>query len=62
MYMRREMSEETEGMSRFEIAAALQEIGLLLRLKAGDPFRARAYTNAAPALAEFDGDFPPMAR
>ncbi len=60
--MRREMSEETEGMSRFEIAAALQEIGLLLRLKAGDPFRARAHTNAAQAIAEFDGDFPPMAR
>jgi DNA polymerase/3'-5' exonuclease PolX len=54
------MTEETERMSRFEIVAALQEIGLLLRLKAGDPFRARAYAKAAQAIAEFDGDFPAL--
>src|SRR2546428_12098104 len=54
------MSEATKEISRFEIVAALQVIGLLLRLKAGDPFRARAYTNAAQAIAEFDGDFPAL--
>src|SRR5207247_8640023 len=58
----RKMSEETERMSRFEIVAALQEIGLLLRLKAGDPFRARAYAKAAQAIAEFDGDFPALVK
>src|SRR5258705_743603 len=52
--------EPTKEISRFEIIAALQEIGLLLQLKAGDPFRARAYTKAAQAIVEFDGDFPAL--
>ena len=60
VYTRREMNEPTKEMSRFEIVAALQEIGLLLQLKAGDPYRARAYTKAAQAIAEFDGDFPAL--
>ncbi len=30
---------------------------MLLRLKAGDPFRARAYQKAAQAISEFSGDF-----
>ena len=44
-------------MTKFGIVAALQEIGLLLRLKADDPFRSRAYAKAAQAIAEFEGDF-----
>ncbi len=49
-------------MTRFEIVAALQEIGSLLRLKAGDPFRSRAYQKAAQTIAEFDGDFDAVVR
>src|SRR5258706_14058088 len=60
VYTRREMNEPTKEMSIFEIVAALQEIGLLLQLKAGDPYLARAYTKAAQAIAEFDGDFPAL--
>ena len=47
-----------EGMTRFGIVAALQEIALLLRLKGGDQFRSRAYAKAAQAVAEIDSDFP----
>lgn len=47
-------------MTKFGIVASLQEIGLLLRLKSGDPFRSRAYAKAAQALAEFDGDLPAL--
>jgi DNA polymerase (family 10) len=47
-------------MTKFAIVAALQEIGLLLRLKSGDPFRSRAYAKAAQAIAEFEGDFPTL--
>lgn len=44
-------------MNKFEIVAALQEIGLLLRLKSKDQFRSRAYARAAQAIAEVDSDF-----
>ena len=47
-------------MNKFEIAAALQEIGSLLRLKKEDQFRARAYAKAAQAIAEVDSDFPAL--
>ena len=43
-------------MSKLEIVAALQEIGLLLRVKAKDPFRSRAYSRAAQSIADFAGD------
>ena len=43
-------------MTKFGIVAALQEIGLLLRLKPGNQFRWRAYGKAAQTIAEFDGD------
>jgi DNA polymerase (family 10) len=46
-----------EKMTKLEIVNALQEIGLRLRLNAGDPYRARAYGKAAQAIAEYDGDF-----
>ena len=47
-------------MNKFEIAAALQEIGLLLRLKGNDQFRWRAYTRAAQAIAEVGSEFPAL--
>ena len=39
--------ESTSGMNKFGVAAALQEIGQLLRLNAGDQYRSRAYAKAA---------------
>ncbi|MEK6288177.1 MAG: PHP domain-containing protein [Acidobacteriota bacterium] len=48
------------GMNKSAIAAALQEIGSLLRLNSGDQFRSRAYAKAAQAVAEIDSDFPTL--
>ncbi|MEK6324917.1 MAG: DNA polymerase/3'-5' exonuclease PolX [Acidobacteriota bacterium] len=50
------------GMNKFAVAAALQEIGLLLRLKTADQFRSRAYAKAAQAVAEVDSDFPKLVK
>lgn len=47
-------------MNRIEIAAALREIGHLLKLKSNEEFRARAYIRASQALAESGGDFAAM--
>ena len=41
-----------EAQTRFTIAAVLREIGLLLEMKGGEPFRARAYAQAARAVAD----------
>lgn len=49
-------------MSRFDIAAALQEIGLLLRLKGTDQYRSQAYSRAAQAVTSVDGDFDKLVR
>lgn len=49
-------------MNKFEIAAALQEIGSLLRLTDKDQFRSRAYLRAAQAVAGVDGDFGNLVR
>lgn len=43
-------------MSKFEIAAALQEIGTLMRFSAKEPFKARAYARAAQSIADYPGD------
>ena len=51
-------NQPTKGMNKFAVAAALQEIGQLLRLNAGDQFRSRAYAKAAQAVAEAGNDFP----
>jgi DNA polymerase (family 10) len=56
--MKKEQS--TVGMNKFAVAAALQEIGQLLRLNAGDQFRSRAYAKAAQAVAEAGNDFPAL--
>lgn len=50
------------GMDRFEIAAALQEIGLLLRLSGEDQYRSQAYSRAAQAVSAVDGDFAALVR
>jgi DNA polymerase (family 10) len=43
-------------MDRFAIAAVLREIGALLELQGGNPFKARAYERGARALEAFNGD------
>src|SRR5215471_14855493 len=44
-------------MNKFEIAAALQEIAALMRIKGEDQFRWRAYIRAAQTVAEVGSDF-----
>ena len=44
-------------MNKFEVAAALQEIAALMRIKGEDQFRWRAYARAAQSVAEVSGDF-----
>ena len=46
----------SDRMNKFDVATALQEIGLLLRLKTKDQFRSRAYAKAAQGIAEMDTD------
>ena len=41
-------------MDRAEVADALDEIGLLLELLGEDPFKTRAYTNAARIVRGLD--------
>jgi len=41
---------------RFAVAAALREIGLLLEVKGGNPYRARAYQRGAAAVEALAGD------
>ena len=41
---------------RFTVAAALREIGLLLEVKGGNPYRARAYQRGAAAVEALAGD------
>lgn len=43
-------------MDRFPVAAVLREIGALLELQGGNPFKARAYERGARALEAFNGD------
>ncbi len=44
-------------MTKDDVAAALDEIGVLLQLTGENDFRVRAYTNAARLLSQFQGDF-----
>ena len=44
-------------MSKQEIAAALEEIGVLLEIKGENEFRCKSYHNAARALNQLPGDF-----
>lgn len=43
-------------MTKDEVAAALDEIGVLLQLKGENDFRVKAYTNAARVVSQFAGD------
>src|ERR1700679_3489750 len=43
-------------MNKSEITDILEEIAILLELKGENPFKARAYTNAARALDNYEGD------
>jgi DNA polymerase (family 10) len=43
-------------MDKSEVSDILEEIAVLLELKGENPFKARAYTNAARTLDNFDGD------
>src|SRR5438132_2172087 len=43
-------------MTKSEVAAVLEEIGTLLELKGENPFKIRAYTNAARAIETFGGN------
>ena len=49
-------------MTKDEIAEILESIALLLDLKGENPFKIRAYTNAARAIETYAGDFLQMAR
>ena len=44
-------------MTKSEIAAVLEEIGTLLELKGENPFKIRAYANAARAIEAWGGSF-----
>src|SRR5258705_13920313 len=52
----------TATPTKFTVAAILQEIGQLLETKGHEPFRARAYRNAARSIAAFPGDLAELAR
>ncbi len=45
-------------MTKEEIAAVLEKIATLLELKEENPFKVRAYTNAARAIETFGGNVP----
>src|SRR5947207_5014558 len=44
-------------MTKSEIAAFLEEIGTLLELKGENPFKIRAYANAARSIEAWGGSF-----
>src|SRR5204862_7394065 len=44
-------------MTKSEIAAVLEEIGTLLELKGENPFKIRAYANAARSIEAWGGSF-----
>jgi DNA polymerase (family 10) len=47
-------------MDRLEVARALREIGVLLELQRGNPFKARAYERGARALEALRADLAPL--
>ena len=48
-------------MDKSEITDILEEIAVLLELKGENPFKVRAYTNAARALDSYEGDLAALA-
>ena len=53
-------SAETQPLSKDAVADILESIAQLLDLKGENPFKIRAYNNAARALQQFTGDFGAM--
>lgn len=51
-----------QAMDKHAIAAVLNEIGMLLELRGENPFRARAFYNAARAIEGLEGDVAALAR
>lgn len=49
-------------MTREKLAEALEEIALLLELKAENPFKIRAYRQGAETVMNFDGDIVELAK
>src|SRR6266705_1389599 len=47
-------------MTKEEIAGVLEQIATLLELKGENPFKIRAYTNAARAIETFGGNIPDL--
>src|SRR6266481_8041777 len=47
-------------MTKSEIAGILEQIAALLELKGENPFKIRAYTNAARAIETFGGNIPDL--
>jgi DNA polymerase (family 10) len=47
-------------MDRLAIARMLREIGLLLEIQGGNPFKARTYERGARALEALTGDLEPL--
>src|SRR5213596_3205237 len=47
-------------MTKEEIAGVLEQIAALLELKGENPFKIRAYTNAARAIETFGGNVPDL--
>jgi DNA polymerase (family 10) len=47
-------------MTKSEIAGVLEQIAALLELKGENPFKIRAYTNAARAIETFGGNIPDL--
>lgn len=49
-------------MNKKDVVEALEEIAVLLELKGENPFKARAYTNAARALSQWEGSLEAMVK
>ncbi len=49
-------------MTREEVVAILEETGMLLELKGENPFKSRAYLNAARMIGQLEGDLEAMVR
>src|SRR5471032_2048988 len=47
-------------MDKSQVSDILEEIAVLLELKGENPFKARAYANAARVLDQYDGDLAPL--
>src|SRR5574341_682952 len=45
-----------------EVGRILEEIGVLLEIKGENPFKTRAYANAARVIEGFEGDLDPLVR